>query len=190
MWVDPAVGVACLALTDRAFDEWADEALRLWPAIQRRRAGRGHGMMYRPGDRVRFETTGDDGWPLIRYGFVGGVSGNGGPIVVMLDGELSGDVVNRSELQPVTITSVELLLRGADLIDDPDCAAVWSRCGMPRPTRRGSMSTNCTRSATGSASPMRAGRLAELMTADQHYIVRAIQLPNEPEIIRVRAESR
>jgi len=86
-------------------------------------------MMYRPGDRVRFETTGDDGWPLIRYGFVGGVSGNGGPIVVMLDGELSGDVVNRSELQPVTITSVELLLRGSDLIDDPDLrrglVALW-----------------------------------------------------------------
>jgi CubicO group peptidase (beta-lactamase class C family) len=33
IWVDPAVGVACLALTDRAFDEWADEALRLWPAF-------------------------------------------------------------------------------------------------------------------------------------------------------------
>ncbi|MEP7112607.1 MAG: penicillin-binding protein, partial [Ilumatobacteraceae bacterium] len=31
MWVDPAVGVACLALTDRAFDEWAVEALRMWP---------------------------------------------------------------------------------------------------------------------------------------------------------------
>ncbi len=33
MWVDPAVGVACLALTDRPFDEWADEALQLWPAF-------------------------------------------------------------------------------------------------------------------------------------------------------------
>ena len=31
LWVDPAVGVACLSLTDRPFDEWADEALRLWP---------------------------------------------------------------------------------------------------------------------------------------------------------------
>ncbi len=85
--------------------------------------------MYRPGDRVRFETTGDDGWPLIRYGFVGGVAGNGGPVVVMLDGELSGDVVNRAELQPVTITSVELCLRGADLIDDPELrrglVALW-----------------------------------------------------------------
>ena len=33
IWVDPAVGVACLALTDRPFDEWADEALQLWPAF-------------------------------------------------------------------------------------------------------------------------------------------------------------
>ena len=33
LWVDPAVGVACLALTDRPFDEWADEALRAWPAL-------------------------------------------------------------------------------------------------------------------------------------------------------------
>ena len=33
MWVDPAMGVACLALTDRPFDEWADEALQLWPAF-------------------------------------------------------------------------------------------------------------------------------------------------------------
>jgi CubicO group peptidase (beta-lactamase class C family) len=33
MWVDPAAGVACLALTDRTFDEWADVALRMWPAF-------------------------------------------------------------------------------------------------------------------------------------------------------------
>ena len=33
MWVDPAVGVACLALTDRAFDEWPDDALTVWPTF-------------------------------------------------------------------------------------------------------------------------------------------------------------
>src|SRR4051794_33018067 len=32
-WMDPAVGVASLALTDRPFDDWSDEALRLWPAL-------------------------------------------------------------------------------------------------------------------------------------------------------------
>jgi CubicO group peptidase (beta-lactamase class C family) len=30
VWVDPAVRVACVALTDREFDEWAKEA---WPAL-------------------------------------------------------------------------------------------------------------------------------------------------------------
>lgn len=37
MWVDPAAvpgcAVAAIALTDRPFDDWADEALRLWPAF-------------------------------------------------------------------------------------------------------------------------------------------------------------
>lgn len=33
MWVDPAVGVGTVALTDRPFDDWAADALRLWPAF-------------------------------------------------------------------------------------------------------------------------------------------------------------
>jgi CubicO group peptidase (beta-lactamase class C family) len=33
LWVDPAVGVACLALTDRPFDEWPNEALHMWQAF-------------------------------------------------------------------------------------------------------------------------------------------------------------
>lgn len=33
LWVDPAVGVACIALTDRAFDDWAQEALLAWPTF-------------------------------------------------------------------------------------------------------------------------------------------------------------
>ncbi|MCB0997669.1 MAG: beta-lactamase family protein [Acidimicrobiales bacterium] len=37
LWVDPGAVhdrvVACVALTDRPFDEWADEALRVWPTF-------------------------------------------------------------------------------------------------------------------------------------------------------------
>jgi CubicO group peptidase (beta-lactamase class C family) len=33
LWVDPAVGVACLSLTDRPFDEWSQQALRSWSAL-------------------------------------------------------------------------------------------------------------------------------------------------------------
>jgi CubicO group peptidase (beta-lactamase class C family) len=33
MWVDPVADVALVALTDRPFDEWADEALIRWPEL-------------------------------------------------------------------------------------------------------------------------------------------------------------
>lgn len=33
LWVDPAVGAALIALTDRPFDEWSADALRLWPQL-------------------------------------------------------------------------------------------------------------------------------------------------------------
>lgn len=33
LWVDPAVGAACVILTDRPFLEWSAEASRMWPAI-------------------------------------------------------------------------------------------------------------------------------------------------------------
>ena len=33
MWVDPAARAACIALTDRAFDQWSADALRLWPEL-------------------------------------------------------------------------------------------------------------------------------------------------------------
>lgn len=76
--------------------------------------------MFEPGDRVRWLTTGDDGFPLIRYGFVGGTNGDHTRVAVMLDGELKGNhVISLDELAPVEITTVELRLHGADLLDDP-----------------------------------------------------------------------
>lgn len=33
LWVDPGAEIACVALTDRPFDDWAADALRLWPAF-------------------------------------------------------------------------------------------------------------------------------------------------------------
>src|SRR5690606_37370868 len=77
-------------------------------------------MMLQPGDRVRWETVDPDGFPVVRYGFVGGSNGDGSKVAVMLDGDLKGDrVVDLHQLEPVTITSVELRLEGADLLDDP-----------------------------------------------------------------------
>ena len=52
--------------------------------------------------------------------FVGGVASESGPVVVMLDGELNGDVIDLEQLQPVTITNVQMHLDGPDLIEDPE----------------------------------------------------------------------
>ena len=72
------------------------------------------------GDRVRYATTADDGFPLVRYGFVGGMTDHDGPVVVMLDGELGGDIVDAAQLEPVHISNVTLTLSCADFLDDPE----------------------------------------------------------------------
>lgn len=76
-------------------------------------------MTFQPGDRVRWETTGDDGLPLVRYGFVGAGVHNG-EVHVMLDGEFKGTtVLPADDLAHVHITNLELRVSGADLLDDP-----------------------------------------------------------------------
>src|SRR5687768_8360692 len=87
------------------------------------RGGAGR-MNFRAGDRVRVETIGDDGLPLVRYGFIGGLpAANGGHpqgVSVMLDGELGAAVIPRCRIQVVSITNVELRFGGSDLMTDPD----------------------------------------------------------------------
>lgn len=140
------------------------------------------------GDRVRIERIGDDGYPLVRYGFIGGTSGSIGPVVVMLDGELGGDIVNLSEVQPVEVTTVELRLTGHDLIDDPDL-----RCGLVALWHAEAESAGLDIDAlhpigTGRRDSSDSWALAELVAGGNHYVVHAIQLPDEPDVIRVRAD--
>jgi hypothetical protein len=141
----------------------------------------------RPGDRVRIETMADDGLPMVKYGFVGGVAGSDGPIVVMLDGELGGDVVDLCHVQLVSITNVELCLAGSDLMYEPHLrrglVALWhaeaDTAGLDvdalHPLGDGLRDSNDS------------WALAELVAGGEQYVVRAFQLPNEPDIVRVRA---
>ncbi|MCB0956653.1 MAG: hypothetical protein KDB12_10910 [Ilumatobacter sp.] len=146
--------------------------------------------MFSPGDRIRYECTGDDGLPLVRYGFVGGVAASGGPVVVMLDGELGGDVVNLEQVQPVTVTTVELVLHGTDLIDDPELRrgllALWQA-----EADSAGLDIDCTRTiGDGECDAPGCWCLAELTAGGGRFVLRAVQLPHEPEMVRVRAEPR
>jgi len=143
----------------------------------------------RPGDRVRIETMADDGLPMVKYGFVGDVtSGGDGPVVVMLDGELGGNAVDLGSVQLVSITNVELCLAGSDLMNEPDLrrglVALWhaeaDTAGLDvdslHPLGDGLRDSNDS------------WALAELVAGGEQYVVRAFRLPNEPDVVRVRAD--
>ena len=76
--------------------------------------------MYSLGDRVRVSLTAEDGLPLVRYGFVRSVGDTPGPVVVMFDGEIGGEEIGIDQLEPVTVTSLDLCLEGDGLLDDPE----------------------------------------------------------------------
>ena len=90
MWVDPIADVRSSPSPTGRLDEWIDRRLAaVAGTLRRRRWRRSPGeQRFQHGDRVRVETIGDDGLPLVRYGFVGGLVGDQGPVVVMLDGDL------------------------------------------------------------------------------------------------------
>ena len=145
-------------------------------------------MTFHLGDRVRWTTTGDDGLPLVCYGFVVGVAEPSGPVVVMLDGELDGSVAQLDELELVSVTTIELRLDGDDLVDDPSLRRgliyLWQaeaesagldvdsvRClGAGQPGDHGSWS------------------LADLWSGGQQYVVRALRSTADPSVVCVRAD--
>lgn len=142
------------------------------------------------GDRIRYATTGDDGYPLVRYGFVGGVTDDEGPVVVMLDGELGGDVVDLDQLEPVHISNVTLKLSGADLLDDPGLRQglvnLWQaeaeEAGLQIATLR----------PIGSGTGVRDGSdgyaLAELDAAGRRWVLRVAVCPTETNSIMLHCE--
>ncbi|MFZ1490276.1 MAG: hypothetical protein WAS51_10060 [Ilumatobacteraceae bacterium] len=142
---------------------------------------------FQPGDRIRIVLDGDDGLPLVRYGFVGSQVSPEGPVVVMLDGELGGDVVAIDCVEPVTVATVELCLQGDDLIQNPAL-------------RQGLIAMWCAEAETaglavdalhpmGNGVPEAGGRwaLANLLSGGVPYVVRAEPCRTEPGLVRVHA---
>ncbi|MEL6891808.1 MAG: hypothetical protein AAFP84_09440 [Actinomycetota bacterium] len=144
--------------------------------------------MYRHGDRIRYETTGDDGFPLVRYGFVGGVADDGGPVVVMLDGELGGDVVEIAAIEPVHICNVTLRLEGADLLDDPGLrqglVPLWQGEAEEAGIQIGALHPI----GTGVRDSSEGYALAELSSGGEQYVLRATRCSSGSDAISVHAD--
>lgn len=144
-------------------------------------------MIFSAGDRIRHECMGDDGLPLVRYGFVGGVAGSDGPVVVMLDGELGGDVVNLSEVQPVAIHTVELCLRGTDLLDDPELRRGLVALWLGEADSAGLGIDSVQTLGAGRCDTADAWSLAVLEACGHRFVLRALR--DADEQVRVHAEA-
>ena len=140
---------------------------------------------YRHGDRIRYATTDGDGFPIVRYGFIGGVTDANGPVVVMLDGELGGDVVELDKIEPVHICNVTLRLDGSDLIEDPSLRPGLVNLWQAEAEDAGLQiaAIHPIESGVGLRDSSEGYALAELTAAGDQYTLRAIRIPVEDAIL-------
>jgi len=110
----------------------------------------------------------------------------------MLVGELNGDLRDLSQIQPVTITTVELCLTGNDLINEPDLrrglVALWHAEADSAGLDVDALHPLGGPDGDGLRDSSESWALAELMAGGEQYVVRAFQLPNEPDLVRIRAD--
>jgi hypothetical protein len=140
------------------------------------------------GDRIRYATTGEDGFPLVRYGFVGGISDDDGPVVIMLDGELGGDVVDLDTIEPVHISNVTLTLDGSDLLDDPSLRQGLVSLWQAEAESAGLQIAALHPIGTGVRDSSEGYALAELTTAGQQWVLRGTRCPHQLGAITVHAD--
>jgi len=145
-------------------------------------------MTFNHGDRIRYATTGEDGLPLVRYGFVGATTAPEGHLHVLLDGEISGDIVEHRHVDPVHICNITLTLGGTDLLDDPSLrqglvnlwAAEAESAGLEIAALHG-IGTGVRDSSEGYA-------LAELSSGGEQYVLRATRCHEQDDAIVVHAD--
>jgi hypothetical protein len=144
---------------------------------------------FQHGDRIRYATVGEDGFPLVRYGWVGDVvDGAHGPVEVLLDGELGGDVVDADKIEPVHIGNVELTLAGADLLDDPSLRQGLVNLWRAEAECAGLQIASLHCIGTGVRDSSEGFALAELSSGGEQYVLRATRCPHERDAITVRAD--
>jgi hypothetical protein len=144
---------------------------------------------FAPGDRIRIRSVGDDGLPLIRYGFFGSRCLENGTITVMLDDDVSTQTITDiSQVESVSVTSVELELHGVDLLTEPTLRQGLAHLWRAEAEHAGLEIDAIHLIGNGLRDSSDGYVLAELTTGAQHYVLRAVCEPNQPDIVMVRAE--
>lgn len=146
-----------------------------------------HDVTYSLGDRVRVSLTAEDGLPLVRYGFVRSVTDGSGPVVVMFDGEIGGEEIDLDQLEPVTVTSLDLCLEGDGLLDDPELrrglAPLWQAEAEDAGLDVGGVIHLNGDGAESSGSWV----LAHFTSGGERYVLRAVPVRRNGTVVRVHA---
>ena len=97
-------------------------------------------------------------------------------------------MVNLSEVQPVTVTTVELILHGTDLVDEPELRRGLVSLWHAEADTAGLDIDSLRALGDGECDSPGCWCLAELHAGDERYLLRAVQLDHETDTVRVRAE--
>ena len=146
-------------------------------------------MTFAPGDRVRHEVLDDDGFPLVHYGFVDEVRDDD-TVVVLLDVELGCVPLPVGELQHVGVTTVELVLDGKDLVDDPELrrglVTLWQAEADDAGLDIDAL--HALEDCAGRCNQQERWCLAELQAGGARYVLRAEQVVGAAFAVRVHAD--
>lgn len=145
-------------------------------------------MTFEQGDRVRCTSVGEDGLPLVRYGFVRTTAPDGGPVVVMFDGEIGTERVAAGDVGLVSITAIELRLDGSDLLDDPCLRRGLTPLWQAEAESAG-LDVDSVTAHDGHQESLHCWSLANLTSGGERYVLRAMRLTEDPGVVRVRADA-
>ena len=197
MWVDPLADVGVVALTDRPFDEWRDEALPSVARVLRRSARRdprhqrGRRMKFQPGDRVRWEThrrrRPPDGAVRVRRRLQRRREPRRG------DARRRSQGRHRDRPRPARSRSPSptssCLLHGADLLDDPSLRQGLVNLWSAEADQAGLEIRAIEYLGTGVRDSVGDGfALAELHSGGRQYVLRAVCDATNNETVHVRAD--
>lgn len=146
-------------------------------------------ISFHNGDRICVRTVDDDGLPIVRYGTVGGELPSNGPIVVMFDDLLGGDIVDRSEVRLLTMDSLELRMNGRDLLDDDDVRSGLAQMWMAESDLAGLQVKAIF--PLGDGVGVRNGDqwlLADFTHNGETWVIRAVPADDDPQAVLIRAD--
>lgn len=140
------------------------------------------------GDRVRASALGEGGIPEVRYGWVESLEGM--RAVVLFDGELTPELIHRGSIEPVEVTTVQLILAGRDLLDEGQLRRGLVKMWQAEADLAGLAVDGLEDFGDGTAIAPNRYALGEVVAGGASYVLVAGLFPSDQPTVFVKAEPR